>query len=364
MSPTVATASDRCRPLVVTDDPLLLDDLISIAAEVGAEVDVAADAVSARRRYAGAPMVLLDLRSVRSCLNAGLPRRPGVVLVSHQDSADPPWEAAQAVGAGHVALLPKARPWLAERLSCATGTLTGRMVAIMGGRGGAGASVLAAGLAVTAARAGQRALLIDGDPLGGGADLVLGWETLDGLRWSALLQTSGPVNPPSELMDALPAKGDLALLSWDRCGLSAVPVEAMAAAVDAGRRERQLVVVDLPRRMDDAAALVLGAADLVLLVVPAELRACAAAARVATALTAYTEDVALVVRGPAPGRLRTKEIARSLDLEVAGVLQPEPGLLRSLERGEPPAGSGQGPLAQFCQGILTDLGLAAIAVTG
>jgi len=154
------------------------------------------------------------------------------------------------------------------------------VVAVLGGRGGAGASVFAAGLAVTAARAGWRTLLIDADPLGGGVDLVLGWESMDGLRWPALSETSGRVSPPS-LVDVLPKRGELVVLSWDRGELLAVPAEAMATALDAGRRGRDLVVVDLPRRMDDASLLALGAADRGYLLVPAELRACAAAARVA-----------------------------------------------------------------------------------
>ncbi len=74
-----------------------------------------------------------------------------------------------------------------------------------GGRGGAGASVLAGGLAVTAARRGLRTLLIDADPLGGGVDLVLGWESLDGLRWPSLSQASGRVQPAA-LVDALPGR--------------------------------------------------------------------------------------------------------------------------------------------------------------
>src|SRR5262249_57553694 len=61
---------------------------------------------------------------------------------------------------------------LAEQLA----TRAGRVVVVLGGRGGAGASVLAAGLAVTAARAGLQTVLVDADPLGGGVDLAVGWD--------------------------------------------------------------------------------------------------------------------------------------------------------------------------------------------
>ena len=210
---------------------------------------------------------------------------------------------------------------------------------------------------VTAARMGLRALLVDADPLGGGVDLVLGWEALDGLRWPALAASE-----PSSLVETLPASGELAVLSWDRGDVVGVPLEAMAAALDAGRAGRELVVVDLPRRLDDAVALALGAADVTLLVVPAELRACAAAARVATTVAQHTASLRLVVRGPAPGRLRPREIARALGLPLAGSLRAEPDLARALERGEPPAGTGKGPLATLCRRLIGDLELAGGAV--
>ena len=84
----------------------------------------------------------------------------------------------------------------------------------------------------------------------------------------------------------------------------------MAATLDAGRRGRDVIVADLPRQLDDAAVLALQAADRALLIVPAELRATAAAARVARTVRVHCDDVAVVVRGPAPGRLRPREVAR------------------------------------------------------
>ena len=57
-----------------------------------------------------------------------------------------------------------------------------RLVAVVGGSGGAGASTLSAALAVTALRLGVRPWLVDADPLGGGIDLALGGEDTVGLR--------------------------------------------------------------------------------------------------------------------------------------------------------------------------------------
>ena len=294
-----------------------------------------------------------------------MPRRPGVVLVSREATAEQPWRAAEAIGAEHVALLPSAGPWLADRFADTADTrpgATGRIITVIGGRGGAGASVLAAGLAVTGARAGLRALLVDADPLGGGIDLLLGWEAADGLRWPSLTETSGPVPPPA-LVDALPGRGDLSVLSCDRSDQVEVPLAAMATTLDAGRLGQHLVVVDLPRNLNDAATLAISMADLVLMVVPAEIRACAAAARVAARVAAHTEALSVVVRGPAPGRLRARDISRALGLPAVGTLRPEPEIARGIERGDPPAASGRGPLAGLCQRLLTELGLFGSAAS-
>jgi secretion/DNA translocation related CpaE-like protein len=345
--------------LVVTADADLLDDLLRIAAEADVLVDVAPDATAARRWFGGAPMVLVGIDAAENCVRASLPHRPGVVLVGRYERGGPPdWPVAHDLRAEHLATLPAAEPWLVERIGRSSRAVDARMVAVLGGRGGAGASVLAAGLAVTAARCGMRTLLVDADPLGGGVDLVLGWESLDGLRWPALSQTSGRVSPPA-LVEVLPQRGELVVLSWDRGEVLTVPAEAMASALDAGRRGQDLVVVDLPRRLDDASVLALGAADRTYLVVPAELRACAAAARVAAAAAPHCPSLSVVVRGPAPGGLRGPDVAAALGLSLAGTLRPEPGLARGLERGAPPARDGRGPLAALCRQLLGELGLDA-----
>jgi secretion/DNA translocation related CpaE-like protein len=136
-----------------------------------------------------------------------------------------------------------------------------------------------------------------------------------------------------------------------------VPPEAMAATLDAGRRGQDLVVVDLPRRFDEASVIALAAADRGLLVVPAELRACAAATRVAAVAALHCSSLSLVVRGPAPGGLKDHDVEQAIGLPLIGSLKPEPGLAAALERGEPPARDGRGPLARFCERLLDELDL-------
>jgi secretion/DNA translocation related CpaE-like protein len=341
-----------CLPMVVTSDPDLLDDLLRLAAAAGEDLDVAPDPAAARPRYPGAPLILIGADQAVACLRARLPRRARVVLVGRRPGLEAVWRSADLLGVEYIAELPAAEPWIIDRLTLADEPEpSGRVVAVIGGRGGAGASILAAGLAVTAVGAGRRTLLVDADPLGGGLDLVLGWEQLDGLRWPALLGAGGRVDPPA-LLQALPQRGDLVLLSFGRNDLLPVPGEAMAATLDAGCRGRDLVIVDLPRHLDDASVLALQAAQQTLVVVPAELRATAAAARVAAMVKMHCQNVAAVVRGPAPGKLKAREVARALSLPLAGSLRPEPALCQGLERGEAPAASGRGPLAELCKELL------------
>jgi secretion/DNA translocation related CpaE-like protein len=284
-----------------------------------------------------------------------LPRRDAVILVGDLDDAGV-WQRAVEVGAEHVVFLPDAERWLTDRLSDAgeTGGTEAALVAVVGGRGGAGATTLACALAVTAARNGWSTLLVDGDPLGGGIDLVFGGEQDHGVRWTELGATRGRV-PAAALAEALPRMSGLSVLSFDRGDPAPVPVEAVREVLAAGRRAHELVVVDLPRALDDCGRAVLLAATTVLLVVPQEVRAAAAAARVAAPLCLLCRDLRIVTRGPSPSGLGGAQIASALGLPLLGELKAEPGLDLALERGEAPGRRGRGPLATVCGRLLVEL---------
>ena len=341
------------RPLIVTTDPALLEELLRLAAAAGVEPEVAHDVGAARRRWAGSVLVVVTAELAPALVRQGLPRRPGVVLLGSDLDDAGVWEQAVGIGAEHVVFLPDAQAWLVERFAdCGeAGGAEATTVSVIGGRGGAGASTLSAALAVTGSRRGLRALLVDGDPLGGGIDLLLGGEDTGGLRWPELAGTRGRVSGRA-LRDALPRVDELTVLSWDRGDLLTIPPDAMQAVLAAARRGTDLVVVDLPRRLDPAGEAALARSDVALLVVPAEVRATAAAARVAAAASLLAADLRLVVRGPSPSGLPPEVVADALGLPLAGTLHPEPGLPAALERGEAPARRGRGPLAEFCSAFL------------
>jgi secretion/DNA translocation related CpaE-like protein len=348
--------------LLLTVDPHLLDDVLRLAAAVDVEMVVERDIAAARRGWSRAPLVIVGADLAEAMGAASPPLRDDVVVVTRDlDDADV-WRRAVAVGARRVVVLPDGERWLADALAdAAEGSGRGAaVVAVVGGRGGAGASTLAAALAVTGTRLGRRTMIVDADPLGGGVDLLLGGESAAGPRWPQLAGTSGRVGADS-LHAALPRIGELSVLSWDRSGALTIPAPAMQALLSAGVRGSDLVVVDLPRRLDDAARCALDVAAVVLMVVPAEVRAAAAAARVAADVALSCSDLRVVVRGPAPSGLDGPAVAGALGLPLAGWLRPEPGLARALERGEPPARRGTGPLATFALEFLTRLGPAGEA---
>ena len=341
---------------MITSDPDLLDDVVRVAAVAGVEVEVAPEVGSARQAWVCAPLVLVGDDAAATVARMLPRRRPGVVVVGRDLDDASVWERAVGVGAEHVALLPDAEPWLVARLgdAVAGSARQGRLVAVVGGRGGAGASSLAAALAVTGMRQRRHTLFVDADPLGGGADLLFGGEDAAGVRWPDLASSRGQIAGHA-LCEALPSVGELAVLSWDRGEPRDVAADVMTSVIDAAQRSCELVVVDLPRRFDETGELLLARSDLALLIVPAEVRATAAAVRVAAAMTRAAGDVRVVVRGPAPGGLEVGDVVAALRLPLAGSLDPELDLAAALERGEAPAGRGVGPLAEFCARLLGQL---------
>lgn len=344
------------RLLLCTAVASLREEVLRAAAVAGREVEVCADPTSVRVGWRDAPLVLVGADLATSLAGHRLPRRPAVCVLSEAGADPETWRGAVALGAERVLELPGESALLAGLLAGAgeAAEEAAAIVAVLGGRGGAGASTLAVALAVTAARQGRRTLLVDLDPLGGGLDLLLGAEEVAGLRWPDLVHARGRLSG-EELAGALPRSHRLTVLSWDRGDVVTLPVAALRTVLRAASPLHDLVVADLPRRPDDAATEALARSVVALLVVPAEVRATAAAARVAATAGLVAADLRVVVRGPAPGGLAADLVAGSLGLPLAGTLRPEPGLAAAQERGEPPARGGRGPLARFCRRFLAGL---------
>ncbi|MFI8290637.1 septum formation initiator [Streptomyces sp. ms191] len=338
--------AERAGPLIVTEDLALLDDLLRLCAAAGAEPQVH-HTVPDRRVWAEAPLVLIGDDVAARC--RGVARRQDVLLVGREPDDPDVWRTAVEIGADGVLRLPDAEGRLVGRIADATEGV-GRQaltVGVIGGRGGAGASTLACALALAAARTGRRTLLVDGDPLGGGLDVLLGGERAEGRRWPDFAESKGRV-AGGALEESLPSVRGLRVLSWDRGDAVAVPPEAMRAVLAAARRRGGVVVVDLPRRLDEAVTEALAQLDLGLLVVPGELRAVAAAHRVASLAGLVLTDLRVVVRGPYAAGLDEQWVADALRLPLAGELPHDPDLLAAQDAGQPPGAESRAPLGRFC----------------
>nr|WP_229925269.1 septum site-determining protein Ssd [Streptomyces longispororuber] len=347
-------------PLIVTEDADLLDDLLRLCAAAGARPEVHHGVPERGGGWEAAPLVLVGDDAADRVRGAA--RRRGVVLVGRDQDDSDVWRRAVEIGAEQVLLLPDGEQWLVDRIADVTEGV-GRpavTIGVIGGRGGAGASTLACALAVTAARERRRTMLVDADPLGGGLDVLLGGEAADGLRWPAFAQSRGRVGG-SALEESLPELHDLRVLSWDRGDTVAVAPPAMRAVLAAARRRGGVVVVDLPRRVDETVGEALAQLDLGLLVVPRELRAVAGARRVASAMGMVLRDLR-VVAAAGRGRggldadgLDADEVARLLELPLVGELPWEHGLVAAQDGGRPPGGLARGPLARFCSAFWQQL---------
>jgi secretion/DNA translocation related CpaE-like protein len=327
-----AEAASSAGVLAVLADPTLRDELDRVAAAVGVRAVHAGGSPVGRKTWTAAAAVVLDEAGAERCTHAGLPRRTHVSLLGAAAPSTRTWAAAIAVGAQHVLVLPEQEPELVRELADAAESVRdsgsrGAVVAVIGGCGGAGASLFAAAMA----RAATDALLLDLDPWCGGADLLLGGETTPGVRWPDLALRAGRLNW-SAVRDALPRTGTVSVLSGTRRSyeLEAGPV---GAVIDAGRRGGVTVVCDLPRRLTDATSAALDAADLVVVISPCGVRACAATAAMAPVLTAINPQLGLVVRGPSPGGLRAAEVAELTGLPLLASMRAEPQLAEQLEHG-------------------------------
>jgi secretion/DNA translocation related CpaE-like protein len=326
--------------LVVTRDEALLDELLRLASAGGVEVTVAVDALAAEDEWPSTPLVVVGADRVGEVARRGLPPRMGVVVAG---MADPlPWAEAEALHAEHVVLLPDARPWLVARFAehgRARGPAQAALapvVAVLAGSAAAVTAEISATLTVTAGRQGLTTMLVAGVEV----EPDRSDQDESGSRDVGFLDD--PV-----------AGARVVVLTYPRSG-SGVPPEAMAAALSGGRECGDLVVVDLPTSLDGAGLLALTCADRGYLVVPADVRSCAAAARVAATARRHCPALSLIVQSVGHSGLRPREVAEALNLRLTATLP-----LPAASAAHPGAGFGGGPLGRLNRRILADLGVGA-----
>lgn len=283
-------------PLLLTTDESLLDELLRVSSAAGADLYASDTGPDAAVRWTSAPIVLIGHDAVARVVALGLPRRSDVIVVAPAPGGDDPalWRSAVAVGAEHVALLPEGERWLAERLAdaCDTPATPAKVVTVVSGRGGAGASTYA--LLLGRAHAGE-SLLVDLDPLGGGIDLRSELDETAGLRWPDLAAVSGRLSSAA-LRGALPHEGRMAVVSAVPHDPQPVPVEAFAAVLDAAIRGGGLTILDTPRDLSAVARLAWARSDLAVVIAPDDQGALPATRALVDAVSASGTRVVAVLR--------------------------------------------------------------------
>jgi secretion/DNA translocation related CpaE-like protein len=341
------------RPLVVTADPDLLDEVLGLTAVAGVEAITAPDLSEARRHWDTAPLVVLDSALAQAVRANRLGRRQDVMAVCRGASSTDAPDGLRGDGIDGVFVLPRDSSELLDRIVACRDEESmplGRVMGVVAGSGGAGASVFASALAMAGTRSNRRSWLIDLDPSGGGADLLFGLEADQGLRWPDLHHAGGRLSPEA-LRDALPGVAGVSVLSCDRLDSGDPPPEAVTAVLAATRRTGDFTVVDLPRAASPARTAALAVVDEVLMVVAEEVRAVVAAHRLAMELDAEPASVRAVLRSAASSGLAPDKIFAALPVPVVGRFVSEPAVRQALLQGRPVGLRRRGSLVRLCSDL-------------
>jgi secretion/DNA translocation related CpaE-like protein len=332
--------------LLITCSPSVHESVVALCAAAGIGAEVCAEPGLSLATWREADLVLVGSDLAEPVAALGPPRRPGVHLVGA-----PPDEAAfrhaVALGADSVVELPDGAPWLSDALADVGERCSpGRLVGVVGGTGGAGATTLACALAQWHARRAPT-LLVDGDPLGPGLDRILGMEDVPGVRWEALAETSGRLGAGA-LREGVPRRDDLGVLTWSG-PRRRLDLPTARRILPAAVRGHGLVVLDLARQGGADLVELVDRCDNLLVVTPATVPGLAATARL-VAEVGRAGRAGLVVR---PGGLGDADAERVTGLPVVAAVADQRGLAASVDRGLGPLAA-RGPLARAARDLLAE----------
>jgi hypothetical protein len=182
-------------------------------------------------------------------------------------------------------------------------------------------------------------MLLDADRYGGGIDLLLGAERVDGWRWPRLARASGHLG---DLGGQLPTVDGIDVLAMARTGHPPgweLTAEPLRAVLGSARRGYEVTIVDLPRGAGPAVQEALRLADLVVLLLRDDSRGVAAGRELLAVIEESRCEVGLVLRQSRSRMLKATVVAEGLGLRLLGTLADDPALIVAAERGDPPGRS-------------------------
>lgn len=322
--------------LLASADASVVDAVLSASASAGVTCAHVSDVDALVDGWGSASLVLVGDDLAAEVVARDLPQRPGVHLVARSDEACR-WSAPLAAA---VVVLPDVGGWLPGVFASGR-PQSGHVVAVAAGHGGAGASTVAAGVALAAAARGVRVALVDADPIGGGLDLLLGAERVAGWRWPNLLGAQGQL---ADLAAELPVVDGVALLSMPRRGPCEVARPAAAAVLHGLSAHHELVVVDVGRAQGPVATEASRLATSMTVVCRPQVRAAAAVAAQAARWDAPT----LVVRAGRAAEIPPGLLAQHVGLALLGTVPEDARLPRLAQQGRPPGGLAAPGFARAC----------------
>lgn len=335
-------------PLILSRDPVLLDELSRLCAAAGLTPESSGDAFASLRGWSDASVVLVGIDLAGEVAAVSPPRRRGVHLVGSGVLPADCYKLAVDLGADSVVELPRSETWLLELLSDLDGAgVEATMIGVIGGSGGAGATTFACALASVAAR-DRQVCAIDVDPCGPGLDSVLGLSEHDGVRWDALQHTTGRLSARA-LRESIPSRAGLRVVTFGPLGPDALVRFAVREVSSAAVRGHDLVVLDLPRSGGEVVDDLVARCQQIVVVTRGT---AAGLTQTVRTLRHVSGPRALVLRGPAPDRQHIEDV---LGLPVVGQVPEVRTLQESIDLGLGPVRSRRSAMARAVRGILAEL---------
>jgi len=213
-----------------------------------------------------------------------------------------------------------------QRRNLASMSATGKLIAVVGSRGGAGASCLAAALAKGIRAQTEKCVLVDLCAGSAGLEVLLGIEAEPGARWPEMEAARGEVDG-AELIAALPQWQGVTVLSGNRTAPNLVPDEIVLDVCAGLLRNGGIVVLDLPNPTSWTPALKALAADAdqVLIATPDSMVGIAGAVAVIGVLNGLTNSGMRRQQ-----RLRVRDFAEVAEAELPRHRATTPGRERAL----------------------------------
>ncbi|WP_448581178.1 hypothetical protein [Thermaurantiacus sp.] len=211
------------------------------------------------------------------------------------------------------------------------------VVALVGSRGGAGTSVLAAALAARMAAEGLSTVLVDLDFQGGSLALDLDLEPSPAIL--GLLESPDRLDPLVVTQAMRPHRAGFRLIAADapiEAGLAIEP-DAVLALLAAAGADADIVIADLPRWLDRSRRAVLRTADRLAIITPptlAGLRDTRRLVQLATGLRAGQRPLLVGNRAGAQGaELDWPDFGSALGMPIDVLLPEDPAAARAAAEG-------------------------------